>query len=289
MAYENGYLGLHAPIKVRITREINGQQISGVINATLGRMIFNNTIPQDLGFVDRSDPAKLLDLEINFVVTAAELGSIVDRCIKRHGASVTAAVLDNIKSMGFKYSTRSAISISISDIAVPAEKKEMIADAEKKVEDIYRLFHRGMLTEEERYKNVLTIWEQTTKDVTTALQNTLDRFNPIKMMSDSGARGSIKQMRQLAGMRGLMYSATGRTMEIPIKSNFREGLNILEYFIAARGARKSLSDTALKTADSGYLTRRLVDVSQDVIIRDVDCGTDLGIWVSAIIDGSEVI
>ncbi len=289
MAYENGYLSLHAPIKVRITREINGQQVSGIISATLGRMIFNNTIPQDLGFVDRSDPEKQLDLEINFVVTAAELGSIVDRCIKRHGASVTAAVLDNIKSMGFKYSTKSAISISISDIAVPPEKKEMIATAEKKVEEIYRLFHRGMLTEEERYKNVLQIWDQTTKDVTTALQNTLDRFNPIKMMSDSGARGSIKQMRQLAGMRGLMYSATGRTMEIPIKSNFREGLNILEYFIAARGARKSLSDTALKTADSGYLTRRLVDVAQDVIIREVDCGTDRGIWVSAITDGSEVI
>ena len=289
MAYENGELGLHAPIKVRVSREINGVEHSGIISATLGRMIFNNPIPQDLGYVDRSDPAKLLDLEINFVVTTSDLGSIVDRCIKRHGASVTAAVLDNIKSMGYKYSTKGAISISISDITVPKEKKALVAAAEKKVEDISRLFQRGMLTEDERYKNVLAIWDQTTKDVTAALQKTLDKYNPIKMMSDSGARGSIKQMRQLAGMRGLMYSATGRTMEIPIKSNFREGLNILEYFIAARGARKSLSDTALKTADSGYLTRRLVDVSQDVIIREVDCGTQHGIWVSAITDGTEVI
>lgn len=289
MAYENGELGLHAPIKVRVTREINGVEHTGIISATLGRMIFNNPIPQELGYVDRTDPSKLLDLEINFVVTTSDLGSIVDRCIKRHGASVTAVVLDNIKSMGYKYSTKGAISISISDITVPKEKKELVKAAEKKVEDISRLFQRGMLTEEERYKSVLAIWEQTTKDVTTALQKSLDRYNPIKMMSDSGARGSIKQMRQLAGMRGLMFSASGRTMEIPIKSNFREGLNILEYFIAARGARKSLSDTALKTADSGYLTRRLVDVSQDVIVREIDCGTEHGIWVSAITDGTEVI
>ena len=289
MAYENGYLGLHAPIKVRVTREIDGQQVSGIIDATLGRLIFNKPIPQDLGYVDRSDPAKQLDLEINFEVTAADLGQIVDRCIKRHGTSATAIMLDEIKAMGFKYSTKSAISIAMTDITVPPEKKELIKTAEKKVEDINRLFRRGMLTEDERYKSVLAIWDQTTKDVTTALQNNLNKFNPIRMMSDSGARGSIKQLRQLGGMRGLMYSATGKTMEIPIKSNFREGLNILEYFIAARGARKSLSDTALKTADSGYLTRRLVDVAQDVIIRETDCGTDKGIWVSAIVDGSEVI
>ena len=289
MAYVNGYLGLHAPIKVRISREINGEMVSGVIDATLGRLIFNNPIPQDLGYVDRSDPAKQLALEINFEVTSSDLGQIVDRCIKRHGASATAVMLDEIKAMGFKYSTKGAISIAMTDITVPPEKKDMVKAAEKKVEEITRLFQRGMLTEDERYKSVLAVWDQTTKDVTTALQKNLDKFNAIKMMSDSGARGSIKQMRQLGGMRGLMYSASGRTMEIPIKSNFREGLNILEYFIAARGARKSLSDTALKTADSGYLTRRLVDVAQDVIIREVDCGTDHGIWVSAITDGSEVI
>ncbi len=289
MAYENGYLGLHAPIKVRVTREINGETHSAVIGCTLGRMIFNNPIPQNLGYVDRSDPEKLLDLEINFVVKSSDLGSIIDRCIKRHGASVTATLLDDIKSMGYKYSTKGAISISISDITVPSAKKELVAAAEKKVEEISRMFHRGMLTDEERYKNVLTIWSDTTDAVTKALTESLDRNNSIFMMSDSGARGSIKQMRQLAGMRGLMYSATGRTMEIPIKSNFREGLNILEYFIAARGARKSLSDTALKTADSGYLTRRLVDVAQDVIVREIDCGTEHGIWVSAITEGTEVI
>ena len=289
MAYENGYLGLHAPIKVRMTREIDGRQVSGIVDATLGRLIFNNPIPQDLGYVDRSDPEKQFDLEINFEVTSADLGQIVDRCIKRHGVSATAIMLDEIKSIGFKYATKSAISISMTDIVVPPEKKDMVKAAEKKVEEITRMFHRGMLTEEERYKSVLSIWDETTKDVTTALQQSLEKYNPIRMMSDSGARGSIKQMRQLGGMRGLMYSATGRTMEIPIKSNFREGLNILEYFIAARGARKSLSDTALKTADSGYLTRRLVDVAQDVIIRESDCGTGHGIWVSAITDGSEVI
>ena len=225
-------------------------------------MIFNNPIPQDLGYVDRGDPEKQFDLEINFEVTSADLGQIVDRCIKRHGVSATAIMLDEIKSIGFKYATKSAISISMTDIVVPPEKKDMVKAAEKKVEEITRMFHRGMLTEEERYKSVLSIWDETTKDVTTALQQSLEKYNPIRMMSDSGARGSIKQMRQLGGMRGLMYSATGRTMEIPIKSNFREGLNILEYFIAARGARKSLSDTALKTADSGYLTRRLVDVAR---------------------------
>ncbi len=289
MAYENKALGLHAKIRIRVSREINGEMHTGIINATLGRLIFNENIPQDLGFVDRSDPDKLLDLEIDFVCGKKQLGEIVDRCIKQHGPGETAKVLDAIKSMGFKYSTRASISISVADMTVPPEKKTLIAEAEQRVENIRKHYMRGELTDDERYRNVIKIWEDTTNDVVAAMQNSFDRYNPIKMMSDSGARGNITQMRQLAGMRGLMYSASGKTMEIPIKSNFREGLNILEYFIAARGARKSLSDTALKTADSGYLTRRLVDVSQDVIVREEDCGTTEGIWVTDIIDGKDII
>ena len=284
MAYENKLLGLHAPIKLRVTREIDGEQVTGIIDATLGRLIFNRSLPQDLGYVDRSDPAKKLDLEISFRCGKKQLGQLVDRCIKIHGIPETARVLDEIKSMGYKYSTRAAMSISIADITIPKKKYEIVKKAEEDVEEIARCFAEGELTEEERYNNVVALWDKATKDVVAALQDGFDDFNPIKMMSDSGARGSITQMRQLAGMRGLMFATNGRTMEIPIKSNFREGLNILEYFIAARGARKSLSDTALKTADSGYLTRRLVDVSQDVIITESDCGTDSGIVVSAIVD-----
>jgi len=289
MAYENKQLGLHAPIKVRVSREINGETVTGVIDATLGRLIFNSIIPQDLGFVDRSDPSKLLDLEIMFTAGKKQLGQIVDRCIKYHGASVTATVLDNIKSLGYKYSTRASISISYADVTIPPEKYTLISEAESKVAEIQEHFMLGELTEDERYRNVIAVWEQTTKDVVAALQTSFDRYNSIKMMSDSGARGNITQMRQLAGMRGLMFATNGRTMEIPIKSNFREGLNILEYFIAARGARKSLSDTALRTADSGYLTRRLVDVSQEVIVREDDCGSTEGYWVSTIKDGGDVI
>ena len=289
MAYENHLLGIHAPIKVRVTREIDGVEHTGIIDATLGRLIFNRPIPQDLGFVDRSDPSKLLDLEIAFPTKKKDLGKIIDRCIKKHGPSVTAQVLDAIKAMGFKYSTKSSISISIADVAIPPEKYTIVSDAEKKVLDIMKQFQRGKLSEDERYNSVIKVWEQATKDVVAALQEKFDRYNPIKMMSDSGARGNITQMRQLAGMRGLMFATNGKTMEMPIRSNFREGLNILEYFVAARGARKSLSDTALKTADSGYLTRRLVDVSQDVIVREEDCGTRKGIWVSKIMDDNEVI
>jgi len=289
MAYTNGVLGLHAPIKVRVSREIDGVTHTGIINATLGRLIFNKPIPQDLGYVDRTDPAKLLDLEIDMTCGKKQLGDIVNRCIEKHGFSVAAQVLDDIKAMGYKYSTRAAISISISDVTIPEEKYTFIAEAEKKVAAIHKHFMRGQLTEEERYNNVIKIWEQTTKDIVAALQGRFDRYNPIKMMSDSGARGNMTQMRQLAGMRGLMFATNGRTMEIPIKSNFREGLNILEYFVAARGARKSLSDTALKTADSGYLTRRLVDVSQDVIVREDDCGTNHGLEVGNITDGNDVI
>ncbi len=289
MAYENKQIGLHAPIKVRISREIDGVVHTGVIDATLGRLIFNSIIPQDLGFVDRSDPSKLLDLEIMFTAGKKQLGQIVDRCIKIHGASVTATVLDNIKSLGYKYSTRASISISYADVTIPPEKYTLIEEAEKMVDEIQERFMYGELTEEERYRNVIAVWEQTTKDVVAALQKNFDRYNSIKMMSDSGARGNITQMRQLAGMRGLMFATNGRTMEIPIKSNFREGLKILEYFVAARGARKSLSDTALRTADSGYLTRRLVDVSQEVIVREDDCGSTEGYWVSTITDGTDVI
>ncbi len=289
MAYANGALGLHAPIKVRVTKEINGVMETRIINATLGRLIFNQPIPQDLGYVDRNDPEKLLDLEIDFTCGKKQLGDIVNRCIEKHGFSVAAQVLDDIKAMGYKYSTRAAISISISDVTIPDEKYTYVAEAEKKVANVHRSFMRGQLTEEERYNNVIKIWEQTTKDIVAALQGRFDRYNPIKMMSDSGARGNMTQMRQLAGMRGLMFATNGRTMEIPIKSNFREGLNILEYFVAARGARKSLSDTALKTADSGYLTRRLVDVSQDVIVREEDCGTRHGLVVADITDDNDVI
>ena len=289
MAYHEGELGLHAPIKVRVSREIDGVVHTGIINATLGRLIFNKPIPQDLGYVDRTDPSKLLDLEIDMTCGKKQLGEIVNLCIEKHGFTVAARVLDDIKSMGYKYSTKAAISISISDVTIPEEKYTFVAEAEKQVARVHKAFQRGLLTEEERYSSVIKIWEQTTKDIVAALQGRFDRYNPIKMMSDSGARGNMTQMRQLAGMRGLMFATNGRTMEIPIKSNFREGLNILEYFVAARGARKSLSDTALKTADSGYLTRRLVDVSQDVIVRDEDCGATHGLVVSAITDGNDVI
>ncbi len=289
MAYENHELGLHAAIKVRVFKERDGKMESKVIDTTLGRMIFNMPIPQDLGYVDRTDPEHYFDMEIDFVCGKKQLGDIVDRCIKTHNATVTAQVLDDIKSMGYKYSTLASLSIAFSDIVVPPEKAELIAAAEEKVDKINRTFQRGLLDENERYKNVIQVWEDCTSAVTKRLNESMDRYNSIKMMSDSGARGSMAQMRQLAGMRGLMFSATGKTMEIPIKSNFREGMDILEYFIGARGSRKSLSDTALKTADSGYLTRRLVDVSQEVIVREEDCGTTEGLWVGDVMDGTDVI
>ncbi len=289
MAYENKCITLHTPIKVRVTREINGVEKTGIIDATLGRLIFNENIPQDLGWVDRNDPEHCLDLEVTFVATKGKLGEIVDRCIKAHGAAVTAQVLDKIKAMGFKYSTRGAISIAVPDMTIPKQKKELLAAAEKRVEQITEFFNHGVMTDEERYEAVVATWNQTTNDVTNALQACLDLYNPIKMMSDSGARGSIKQMRQLAGMRGLMFATSGKTMEIPIKSNFREGLNVLDYFVGARGSRKSLADTALRTADSGYLTRRLVDVSQEVIIYEENCGAKEGLVVSEIRNGNETI
>ena len=284
MAFENKQLGLHAPIQVRVEKEIDGVLQHKLISTTLGRLIFNKPIPQDLGFVDRSDPDKAFEMEIDFVIKKKDLGKIIDNCIKVHGFSVCADMLDDIKEMGYKYSTRAAISISVYDMTIPEEKPMLIAEAEKKVEKIRKHFTRGELSEDERYQNVIKVWEKTTNDVTDALQQHFDRYNPIKIMSDSGARGSIAQMRQLAGMRGLMFATNGKTIELPIKSNFREGLNILEYFMGARGSRKSLSDTALRTADSGYLTRRLVDVAQEVIIRENKCDTVKGAWVTQIID-----
>ena len=289
MAYANGQLGLHAPIRVRMEKEIDGVKYSKIVDATLGRLIFNQQIPQNLGYVDRSDPDKILDLEVAFVIKKKQLGKIIDNCIKINGITVAAQMLDNIKATGFKYSTKSGISISVFDMKIPPEKYTKVAEAEQKVGIVTEHFLDGELSEEERYNNVIKIWEQTTEDVTTALTDGFDKFNSLKMIIDSGARGNASQLRQLAGMRGLMFATNGKTMEIPIKSNFREGLNNLEYFIGARGSRKSLSDTALRTADSGYLTRRLVDVSQQVIIHEDDCGTTEGVVVCDIKDGDEII
>ncbi len=289
MAYEARAIGIHAPIRVRVTREYNGESHTRIIDATVGRLLFNEHIPQDLGFVDRSDPARICDLEITFLTGKKELGRIIEQCIKKHGFARSSELLDSVKSLGFKYSTRGALTISISDMVVPEEKAKLIETAEKKVAAIDRQFKRGFITNEERYRLVIEEWDDTTKKVTSAMQANLDRFNPIYMMAHSGARGSMNQIRQLAGMRGLMANTAGKTIEIPIKANFREGLTVLEYFISSRGARKGLADTALRTADSGYLTRRLVDVSQDVIIREHDCGTNDGLTVFEIsLEGSVI-
>ena len=289
MAYNYGDIGIHAPILVRVEKTIDGVPAHKLIRTSVGRIIFNEPIPQDLGYVDRSDPEHAFDHEISFQVGKKQLGDIIDRCIQKYGFTISAEVLDNIKALGFKYSTKGAITISIADMTVPDAKKTLIEATENKVLDIEKQFRRGFITNDERYRLVVDEWEQTTKDVTAALQDCLDEYNPIYMMANSGARGSMNQIRQLAGMRGLMANTAGKTIEIPIKANFREGLSVLEYFISSRGARKGLADTALRTADSGYLTRRLVDVSQDVIIREDDCGTTEGVWASAIYEkGQEV-
>ena len=284
MAYENGLLGLHAKIKVRVCKEIDGKMEEDVVCSTLGRFIFNSYIPQDLGFVDRSKPENKLSLEVDFVCTNNELAQIIDRCIRVHGNVITCEMLDKMKANGFKYSTRGAITISVYDMTIPPQKQSLLEEAEKQVDVITDYFRQGMLSDEERSRRVVSVWEDCTKKVATELQKNLDRYNPLNMMAVSGARGSIKQIRQLAGMRGLMFAATGKTIEMPIKSNFREGMKILEYFTAARGARKGLADTALRTADSGYLTRRLVDVAQDVIVREENCGDDRGMVVRKIVD-----
>jgi len=291
MAYQQVVVGIHAPIRVRMRRTFNRRVVEKIVDATPGRLIFNEHIPQDLGFVDRSDPEKLMDLEIMFTCGKKELGKIIDRCIRVHGFTVTAEVLDAIKAMGYKYSTQGSLTVAVADMLVPKEKAMLIAESEKQVAIIDKKFKRGFITDDERYRLTVTEWESTTKKVAAKLQENMrdQRYNPIHMMADSGARGSINQIRQLAGMRGLMASTSGKTIEIPIKSNFREGLSALEYFISARGARKGMADTALRTADSGYLTRRLVDVSQDVIIREDDCGARKGIWVEDIKEGNQVI
>ena len=293
LAYENDVITLHAKIKVKRTGiNSSGEKESKIIESTLGRFIFNEIISQDLGFVDRTKEENFLIPEIDFHVGKKQLKQILEKCINTHGATKTAETLDDIKSLGYKYSTRAAMTVSISDMTVPEEKKPIIAAAEETVEVIAKNFRRGLMTEEERYKAVIATWKEADDKITEALLTGLDKYNNIFMMADSGARGSDKQIKQLAGMRGLMADTSGRTIELPIKSNFREGLDVLEYFISAHGARKGLSDTALRTADSGYLTRRLVDVSQDLIIREVDCceGKESpGMWIKAFTDGREVI
>lgn len=293
LAYENEVITLHSKIKVRVTKEMSdGTKLSGIVESTLGRFIFNEIIPQDLGFVDRSIPGNELVPEVDFLVGKKQLKQILEKVINTHGATATAEVLDAVKAMGYKYSTRAAMTVSISDMTVPPQKPDLIKKAQDTVDLIAKNFKRGFITEEERYKEVIQTWQETDNILTKALLDGLDKYNNIYMMADSGARGSDKQIKQLAGMRGLMADTTGHTIELPIKSNFREGLDVLEYFISAHGARKGLSDTALRTADSGYLTRRLVDVSQDVIIREVDCceGKEIPYMeIKAFMDGQETI
>jgi len=284
-AYYNGYVGIHARVKVR--RKLDKNDRGVLVESTVGRFIFNEHIPQDLGFVDRS--VDKYSLEIDTLVDKKVLGTIVEKCYIKHGNTVTAAVLDEIKELGFKYSTKGAITISMEDVIVPKEKEELISKAEEEVDKFEKSYRRGLISDEERYEKVIEIWNKTTEEVTEALMKSLDRMNNIFIMAHSGARGSKNQIRQLAGMRGLMASATGKTVEIPIKSNFREGLDVLEFFVSTHGSRKGLADTALRTADSGYLTRRLVDVSQDVIVREEDCGTEEYIVARAFMDGKEVI
>ena len=273
MAYQDHVIGLHAKIKVRRFLEIDGVMQHRLVETTIGRVIFNQPIPQDLGFVERNTVDDMFQYEINFKADKKGLSKIVEKCIKVHGAARTSEVLDAIKAQGYKYSTKGALTVAVIDAAIPPEKKELIAQAEAQVDNITKMYNKGLLSNEERYRGVIETWNETTTKVTEALNQNMDPYNPIFMMSDSGARGSISQIRQLAGMRGLIANTSGRTIEVPIRANYREGLNILEYFISSRGARKGLADTALRTADSGYLTRRLVDVAQDVIIREEDCGT----------------
>ena len=289
MAYDSGVVTLHSPIKVRLSKEIDGVTRYKLVDTTVGRLIYNEAIPQDLGFVDRSDPEAMFEPEINFVVGKKQLGKIIDKCITKHGFTKSADMLDAIKDLGYHYSTIGSLTVAIADMTVPQKKYDLIADTEKEIIKIDRQYRRGLITNDERYRLSVQAWEKTTADVTSALQESMDRYNPIFMMADSGARGSMAQIRQLAGMRGLMADTSGRTIEIPIKANFREGLSVLEYFISSRGARKGMADTALRTADSGYLTRRLVDVSQEVIIREDDCGTTDGILVAEIEEHGQVI
>ena len=305
MAYSDNLIGLHAPIRVRMT---NAEGESGLVWTTVGFIIFNESIPQDLGFVDRNDPAHRFDLEWTFAVKNPEanhiesnddiiqnkvgkkqLGKIIDRCITIHGTSEASIVLDNVKATGFKYSTKGAITVAVIDAVIPPAKKEILAAAENQIDLVTRDYRRGLISNEERSRHIIEIWNKATEDVADALRGNLDEFNPIFMMADSGARGSMSQIRQLAGMRGLIANTAGKVIEVPIRANYREGLNVLEYFISSRGARKGLADTALRTADSGYLTRRLVDVAQDVIVREDDCGTEEGLTIFDIKDGNHIL
>ena len=291
MAYYAKDITLHTKIRVRKTVEYNGETYSGIIDTTMGKIIFNRAIPQDLGFVDRdvNNHANVLNYEVEFLVGKKQLGQIIDKCIAKHGTEITSEVLDNIKAQGYKYSTIGALTVAVCDATIPAEKKDMLKDAEKAIEQIREDYDYGLLSDSERYQQVVSEWSKATDRVTDALQKGLHKYNPIYMMADSGARGSMSQIRQLAGMRGLIANTSGKTIEIPIRANYREGLNIIEYFISSRGARKGLADTALRTADSGYLTRRLVDVSQEVIIHEEDCGTKEGLEVFDIKAGPELI
>jgi DNA-directed RNA polymerase subunit beta' len=289
MAYEVKAIALHAKIKVKITKEVNGKVVTGIIQTTPGKLIFNESIPQDLGFIDRSIPGNELLMEIDFLVSKKNLGTIIDKCYMKYGPTKTSIMLDNIKAKGYHYSSIGAITVSTSDMIVPEAKATLMKDAEDTVKYIEKQYKRGFISEDERYEKVIEKWTQTTEDVANALMQSLDKFNPIFMMADSGARGSKSQIKQLAGMRGLMANPSGKIIELPIKASFKEGLDVLEYFISTHGARKGNADTALKTADSGYLTRRLVDVCQDVIVRHEDCGTEEGIEVSEIKEGNEII
>ncbi len=287
MAYENHAVSIHAKIFVRITKEINGEMKTGKIETSVGRIIFNQGIPQNLGFIDREKEP--LQYEISFPVMKKSMGEIIERVIRTHGLTESAEVIDYVKALGYKYATLAGITYSMDDVKVPAAKKDILAEADAKVENIRKQYARGLITNDERYNAVISVWEKTTKDVSKAMEDNFDDLNPVYMMVKSGARGNMNQLRQIAGMRGLMASTTGKAVEIPIKSSFADGLDALEYFISAHGARKGLSDTALRTADSGYLTRRLVDVSQDIIVREKDCGTHEGIMVYTIKDGNQVI
>ena len=289
MAYYEHDVSLHANIKVKITKDVGDKKVSKIIDATVGRLIFNENIPQNLGYVDRTNSDKQFDLEISFLVGKKKLSDIIERCIKIHGTTTTSEVLDKIKALGYKYSTRAALTVAVCDASIPPQKKSILAEADAEVEQITTEYEYGYISAQEKSKKIITLWTETNDRVTAALKKNFDPYNPIWMMADSGARGSISQIRQLAGMRGLIANTSGGVIEIPIRANYREGLNILEYFIASRGARKGLADTALRTADSGYLTRRLVDVSQDVIIREEDCGTTDGIEVFEIKNGNEVV
>ena len=289
MAYNEHDVSLHANIKVKITKDVGDKKVSKIIDATVGRLIFNENIPQNLGYVDRTNSDKQFDLEIAFLVGKKQLSDIIERCIKIHGTTTTSEVLDRIKALGYKYSTRAALTVAVCDASIPPQKKEILAKADEEVAQITEEYEYGYISAQEKSKKIISLWTDTNDQVTAALKANFDRYNPIWMMADSGARGSISQIRQLAGMRGLIANTSGGVIEIPIRANYREGLNILEYFIASRGARKGLADTALRTADSGYLTRRLVDVSQDVIIREDDCGTTDGIEVYEIKNGNEIV